>query len=206
MKLIVQEIASVQTLYRKGLARKPRLLALQRRRVEIISQRREATARLESTFDIIRRSEIRAPLRGVVVGLKAHTIGGVIKPGAPIMSIVPDDEKLVIEARIDPNDIDVVRTGLKAYVRITPYSARLLAPVPGHVRSISADRLTDERSGQFFYLARIELERSPDPKAAMPTLYPGMPVEVMIVTGERRLLDYIINPFLKSLGRAFREG
>lgn len=204
--LLQDEIRDVEKLYKKGLTRKPRLLALKRRRAELKGQRLQDRARLEAAQYVIARARIRAPLAGVVIGLKVHSIGGVISPGAVLMSIVPDNEKLIVEARIDPNDIDIVRQGLEARVRLTPYSARQLAPLKGVVLSVSADAITDERTGQKFYLARIELAKLPAELLKPNSLYPGMPVEVMIITGSRTMLDYILSPLIKSFGRAFREG
>jgi len=204
--LLEDEIGGVEKLYKKGLTQKPRLLALKRRRAELLSQRLQDRARLRAALDVIGRAKIRAPLSGVVVGLKVHSRGGVISPGAVLMSIVPDNEKLVVEARIDPNDIDVVRKGLEARVRLTPFSARQMAPLEGSVLSVSADIITEERTGLSYYLARIELKLPPADVLKPSNLYPGMPVEVMIVTGNRTMLDYILSPLIKSFGRAFREG
>ena len=204
--LLADEIGGVEKLFRKGLTQKPRLLSLKRRRSQLNGQRLQDRARLRAALDVIARARIRAPLSGVVVGLKVHSIGGVIAPGAVLMSIVPDNEKLIVEARIDPNDIDVVRKGLEARVRLTPFSARQLAPLKGLVLSVSADAITDERSGQKYYLARIELAPIPAEVLKPGSLYPGMPVEVMIVTGSRTMLDYLLSPLIESFGRAFREG
>lgn len=204
--LLADEIQGVEKLFRKGLTQKPRLLSLKRRRAELRGQRLQDRARLKAAFDVVARARIRAPLSGVVIGLKVHSRGGVIAPGAVLMSIVPDNEKLVVEARIDPNDIDIVRKGLEARVRLTSFSARQLAPLKAVVVSVSADAIIDERTGQKYYLARIELGKLPPELSKPNSLYPGMPVEVMIITGERTMLDYILSPLIKSFGRAFREG
>jgi len=204
-RLIGLEIADVQTLYKKGLARRPRLLALLRRQAELDGKRRQDVARLRATRYQIARSKIRAPMNGTIVGLQVNTIGGVIAPGATLMSIVPRDETLVIEARVDPNDIDVVKAGLDARVRLTPFSARQMLPIAARVVSVSADRLTDERSGSNYYRARVVLNEAPSNVMDGAKLYPGMPVEVMIVTGKRTLLEYLIAPVSRSFRRAFRE-
>jgi hypothetical protein len=96
-----------------------------------------------------------------VVGLKIHTVGGVIAPGSALMDIVPSAENLVIEANVDPIDIDVVYPGLEAQVRLTAFSMRNTKPLEGRVMSVSADRLIDERTGQAYYRARIELTENP---------------------------------------------
>lgn len=202
---LAQEIADIEGLVAKGLATKPRLLALYRRQVELEGAKRQHEAELIAARDIVLRSMVRAPIDGKVVGLQVHTPGGVIGPGEVLMTVVPQDDVLMVEARLDPNDIDVVHQGLDAQVRLTPYSARHVPPVEGHVVWVSADRFTDEATGMSYYLARIRLEAVSD-LAEDVTLYPGMPVEAMIVTGERTFLDYLLDPVLRSFRRAFREG
>jgi multidrug efflux pump subunit AcrA (membrane-fusion protein) len=200
-----EEIAGVEQLEREGLAPKTKLLALYRGRAEIEGRRTEHGAQLDAARDVIERSDIRAPITGTVVGLQVHTAGGIIKPGEVLLSIVPRDEPLVVEAHLDPNDIDVVHKGLEAQVRLTPLNARTVPPLAGRVVWVSADRLSDERTGSSYYLARIEIE--PD-SGSLPddvVLYPGMPAEVMIPTGERTFADYLIAPITRSFRRALRE-
>ncbi len=161
--------------------------------------------RIRTAADVLKRTEIRAPLAGTVVGLQVHTSGGVIAPGARLMDIVPSNEKLVIEANVNPNDIDVVHPNLEAQVRLTAFSMRNAKPLKGRVTSVSADRLINARTGQAYYLARIELTEDPAEAFEGATLYPGMPAEVLIVVGARSTLGYIFAPILSSLNRAFRE-
>jgi HlyD family type I secretion membrane fusion protein len=161
--------------------------------------------RIRAAQDVLGRTEIRAPLEGTVVGLQVHTSGGVIAPGASLMDIVPSGEKLMIEANVDPIDIDIVHAGLEVQVQITAFSMRNAKPLKGRVTSVSADSLIDERTGQAYYRARIELTEDPSQAFAGATLYPGMPAEVMIVTGARTALEYIFKPISSSLNRAFRE-
>ena len=111
---------------------------------------------------------------------------------------------MIIESQVDPNDIDVVHAGLPAQVRLTAFNQRNLAPIEGKVLTVSADRLTDERSGVPYFLARVILVEDLAKDLAV-ALYPGMQAEVMIVTGERTVLDYVFRPLSQSLGRAFRE-
>jgi multidrug efflux pump subunit AcrA (membrane-fusion protein) len=203
--LIREELKSVEALLRQGYSRKPRLLALKRSLAEITGQKKQDEVRLSANLDTMKRAEIKAPVSGAIVGLQVHTTGGVIKAGEELLSIVPKEERLVIEARVDPNDIDIVQTGLKTHVRLTPYSARLLAPVPGAVDSISADRLKDDVTGQEYYLARIALKDQEITGLKNVKLMPGMPVEVAIMTGSRSVMDYLLAPLLKSFGRAFME-
>lgn len=205
LDLINEEIADVETLLAKGLAKKSRVLALHRRRAELEGNRTEHSAQLRAAKDVIARSTIRAPITGSVVGLKVHTTGGVIRPGDALLSIVPKDEPLVIEARVDPNDIDIVQKGLPAQVRLTPLNARDVPPLQGRVIWISADRMSDPDTGAGYYLARVELTEQPSKLPQSVELYPGMPAEVMILTGERSLLSYLAAPISRSFRRAFRE-
>jgi len=205
LKYIEEELQTVERLFKQGQATKPRLLALQRRKSELegdISENKTQLAVAEST---ILRSTIRAPVAGIVIDLKVHTKGGVVKAGETLMAIVPKDEPLYIEAQIDPNDIDVVRPGLAAHVRLTPYSARFIAPLTGKVAKVSADRMTDQKSNQSYYLARIELTQRPAEMDPSIKLYPGMPAEVIIVTGQRTMLGYLLAPITRSFRRAARE-
>ena len=105
-------------------------------------------------------SRIRAPAAGVAVGLNAHTVGGVIKPGDIILEIVPSPQRLVVEAQVQPNDIDNVAVGMDTDVRLTAFKQRTTPTLSGHLIYVSADRLTDNRSGQAYYLARAEIPES----------------------------------------------
>lgn len=256
LDLISEEITDVQTLFKKGLAKKPRLLALQRRSAEIegsrgqkesniarikqsigetrlriaelkttiisevVEQRREVQSelfdiyeRLLAAEDILKRTVIRSPLDGTVVALQVHTLEGVIPPGAPILDIVPSGDRLVVSAQVDPSDIDVIRIGQRAEVKFTALSSRNSVPVNGVLSSISADRLIDEVTGQSYYLVRISLHDDASTDAALALqkalngadLVSGMQAEVMIITEERTLLDYILDPLFRSFNRSLRE-
>jgi len=205
IELLQEELSLIVRLYDQGLARKPRLLALRRSLADIEGKRLQDEARLEASLDTLERAKILAPVGGNVVGLKVHTLGGVIAPGSELMSIVPSGEKLIVEARVQPNDIDVVHAGLAAQVQLAPFSARVQPPISGSVESVSADRMTDERTGEDYYLAQIKLDDVADPAIGGIELIPGMPVQVSIVTGARTFLSYLSAPIIKSFGRAFRE-
>jgi multidrug efflux pump subunit AcrA (membrane-fusion protein) len=202
---IDEEITAVEAMLKKGLARKPRILALYRIRAELDGKRTEQQAQLRAAKDVIARSSIRAPIAGTVVELQIHTSGGVVKAGEPLLSIIPKDEPLVIEARIDPNDIDIVHKGLPAQVRLTPFNARMVPPIPASVVWISADSMNDQNTGASYYLARVKLTGLPSDLPRDVQLYPGMPAEVMILTGERTFLNYLTAPITRSFHRAFRE-
>lgn len=248
LELIADEVKDVKQLVDKGLARRPRLLSLQRRTAEIEGVRSQNVAaiaraeqniteaelriaelktsivneavqllrdeqtklfdvaeRIRAAEDVLNRTEIRAPLDGTVVNLQVHTAGGVIAPGAPLMDIVPADDRLVIDAQVDPGDIDIVHAGLEALVRLTALPQRNNIPIEGRVMSVSADRLIDEVTGLPFYRAKVELTGDIKKALGSAVLYPGMQAEVMIVTGARTALDYFLRPLFDSFNRAFRE-
>ena len=121
------------------------------------------------------------------------------------MDIVPRGESLVVHARVTPEDIDSVFPGLEAQAHITAFNRRNVPPVMGRVRSVSADRIVDERTGLPYFLSVIELPDRPYPDDSGLDLYPGMQAEVMIVTGTHTPLDYLLRPALQSFDRALRE-
>jgi len=153
-----------------------------------------------------RRIDIVAPVSGHVLGLAAFTVGGVIKPGEDILNIVPDNDQLVIEARVKPDDRDRVTPGQSAQVRLSGLSQKSTPILLGELVTISADRLTDQQSGEAYYAARIII---PEEQIGLldtsVELVPGMPAEVMIETSERTALGYILSPITDSLDKAFND-
>ncbi|RYJ03052.1 MAG: HlyD family type I secretion periplasmic adaptor subunit, partial [Acetobacteraceae bacterium] len=144
------------------------------------------TERLQSSRDILARTVVGAPISGTVVNLRFRTIEGVIRAGEAIVDIVPDEERLLIDARVTPIDIDVVQSGMPVEVRLTAYSSRGLPRIRGTVHTVSADRLMDDANNQPYYLARVEVDRSELAKLGPNVaLVPGMPAEVLIVRRER---------------------
>ena len=161
---------------------------------------------LRAGEDTLERTVIRAPVSGTVVDLRFKTLGGVIQPGTPILDIVPANDELLIDARVAPIDIDVVHLGLPAQVHLLAYSYRRLPRIVGKVLSVSADSLRDDRTGAAYYLARVEVDRRELASLANDVqLVPGMPAEVLIVTGERTLFEYLFQPFGDFLRRGLRE-
>lgn len=156
--------------------------------------------------DILDRTVITAPVSGIVMKLRIHTEGGVLSAGDTVLDIVPSGEQLLIEARISPKDIDEVHPGLPAKVVLTGYSQRNTPQLHGSVREVSADRMVDEKTGEFYYQARIELPADHVAEVApQVNLKPGMPADVMVVTGKRTLLDYLIDPVTSSFRSSFNE-
>jgi len=180
---------------------------------EVVSEYRDTQTRifdledrLYAARDTLARLAIKAPRDGVVVGLNYVTSGGVVTPGAAILDIVPKDDRLVVEAKVKPEDIDVVHAGMTAQVMLTAYKQRNTPLVEGKVVSVSADRITEPQTGLAYFLARIHVDA--DAIAALEAgieLYPGMPAEVLIETGERTAFDYMLSPVTSSLRRSFLE-
>lgn len=172
---------------------------------EVQAQLYDVSQRATATADKVTRTDVKAPASGRVLGLSVHNIGGVITPGKPILDIVPQQEELVINAQVSPIDIDRVRTGLVAEVRFSAFKQALTPKVMGKVINISADRLMDERTGNSYYQAQIELTPESYAKLRGFELVPGMPAEVFINTGERTVFEYLMQPITNSFARAFIE-
>ena len=176
---------------------------------EVQSELFELRERLQSLQDTVYRTDIKAPDAGMVLGLAVHTIGAVIPPGGKMLDIVPQNEKLIVEAQISPTDIDRVQIGQKAEVRFSVFKSRALPKITGKLIAISADRLMDEHSKEQtpYYLARIEISPQglKDLASSELKLLPGMPAEVLINTGERTLLQYLLDPLSDTVAHSFIE-
>lgn len=158
--------------------------------------------------DRVRRVSVLAPVDGMVVGLSVHTEGGVISPGSALMEIIPLGESLMVEAQVQPIDIDRVKTGMVAEVRFSAFSSNTLPVLEGKVLTLSADRLVDEQTGMPYFLARITLtpeSLSDLEKLDNVVLLPGMPAEVLIKTGDRTLFQYLTKPLRNMFARSFIE-
>ena len=150
------------------------------------------------------RTVIASPIEGVVQNLAYHTIGGVVGPGDAIMQIVPSRERLLIEARLDPRDIGHVQVGQRAVAKVSTYDFVRYGGLEGQVVSIAADADTD-RSGQHYFRVVVETTESAlGPDGSLPII-PGMQATIDIHTGEKRVLDYLVQPVLKIRSEAFRE-
>ncbi len=161
-----------------------------------------------AALDALRRTEIRAPEAGVVLGLAVHTIGGVIAPGAPVMEIVPkSSDGLLIVAQIAPRDVDKVQAGQEAVLRFTAFNARTTPEATGVVRQVSADNIVDKATGQPYFLVLIDLPPEAELTRVLKdqTLVPGMPVESFIKTGARPAISYLLKPLTDALSRSMRE-
>jgi HlyD family secretion protein len=169
------------------------------------AQEVDLTERLRAAEDVRDRLTIVAPQDGIVVDLRLVTPGAVLAAGQALMDIVPSDDDLIIEAQVQPNDIEVLRVGQPVRVRLTAYKSTLAPSLEGEVIFVSADQMVDDQKGLAFFKTRIRLKA--DSLAQNPHVrpVPGMPAEVMIITGERRAFDYFVAPIRDRMRRAFRE-
>lgn len=169
-----------------------------------LSELREKTQWLTDTVE---RTVIKAPESGMVLGLAVHTIGAVIPPGGHILDIVPQQEKLLIEAQVSPNDIDRVHIGQTSSIRFSAFKSAQTPKVEGRLIALSADRLTDEKNQLSYYLARVEVNPDgiEDLRKHGLILLPGMPAEVLINTGDRTFFEYLIQPISNIFARSLIE-
>jgi HlyD family secretion protein len=171
----------------------------------------QLTPQLAGAREQVELTLMRAPVAGVIVGLEANTVGGVLAPGAAVMDIVPEGQDLIVEARVRPEDADDLHPGLEGEVMITAFTGRNLPRLNGDVRRVSADRFVDERSGQPYFVvqmgvSRAELERLNPSASGARQLRPGLPAQVMIPTRKRTALQFFLEPLNQSIWGSFREG
>ena len=165
----------------------------------------EFVERKVTAEDQLRRTDIRAPQAGTVFQSTVHTVGGVITAGEPIMLIVPNADKLQVEARVHPQDIDQVQIGQPAVLRFSAFNLRTTPEINGAVTRVSADTTTDQRTGQSYYTIRVALPADTAKQLGDVKLLPGMPVETFVQTGDRTVISYLMKPLRDQFMRAFRE-
>ncbi|MEM8837216.1 MAG: HlyD family type I secretion periplasmic adaptor subunit [Pseudomonadota bacterium] len=166
----------------------------------------ELTHQLRETLDEVARTLVRAPSSGRVLDLQVHTEGAVVQPGERLLDIVPEDDRLIVEARLNPNDIDLVTEGTEAKLILTAYKAKKVPKLDGEVINVTGDILTDETTGERYFLARVLVDDSVlDDLKADVSLSPGMPVQVFFIAGGRTVADYLLSPVVDATYRAFRE-
>lgn len=249
LALLKEEIADMNSLLDKGLARKSRVLALRRAEAdtealfarngysiaetrgkiaELEDKRRQLTFnrdqdiakqwhatreeignlrhRIAALRDQLVRTELRAPEGGRVVGLNSRNLRAVLAPRETLLEIVPMKDRLVIEAMLRPSDREEVYAGQQARVRVLAVNIRRRPMFDGTVMTVAADALTDPKSGVTSYLTEIELQPKSETVPHLSSLQPGMPVEIFVETGERTFAEYLLQPMMLRVSRAFREG
>jgi HlyD family secretion protein len=172
---------------------------------EVQSQIFQLNERIQAADNQLLRTEVKAPEDGVVTDLRIHTPGGVIGAGAPLMDLVPRQDRLIVVARVRPEDIDVVRPGLSADVHLLPYNQRRVPRLKGTVTHVSADRLNDKRTDQPYYATKIRVHDERIAELDGVEIIPGMPTQVFIKTGRSTVALYALRPLLDSFNSAFRE-
>lgn len=243
-----EEIKDSDFLLAKGLARKPKVLALKRAeaeaeaqiatntssiaqskgklaeledkrrqivydRLEEIARQRHASReqiadtrhRLAAVRDMLLRSEVRAPEKGIVVGLNTRNSNAVLAPRETLLDIVPTQDRLIVEGEVRPIDRNEVRLGQPARVRILAFNSRRSPMFAGAVIMVTADALMEQRSGKSFYKAEIDLRHTAELASYVDLLQPGMPVEIFIETGQRTFAEYLLQPLIIRMHRAFKE-
>ncbi|MBN7809281.1 HlyD family type I secretion periplasmic adaptor subunit [Agrobacterium rosae] len=172
---------------------------------EVQAQVGEYVERKIAAEDQLKRIDIPAPQAGMIHQLSVHTIGGVVSPADVIMSIVPDSDRLSIEAKIQPQDIDQIQLGQTAVLRLSAFNQRTTPELTGTVSRIAADLTEDQRTGLAYYVVRLVIPPEEVARLERLVLVPGMPVEAFIQTGERTALSYLTKPLADQINRAFRE-
>lgn len=244
-----EEIKDSDFLLAKGLARKPKALALKRTEAdaeaqiatnassvaqsrgkiaELADKRRQvvydwleevakqrhtareriadARHRIAAARDMLLRSEVKAPERGIVVGLNTRSLNAILAPRETLLDIVPTQDRLIVEGEVKTIDRNEVRPGQSARVRILAFNARRTPMLTGSVTMVTADALVEPRSGKSFYKAEVDLQQTPELASHVAALQPGMPVEIFIETGQRTFAEYMLQPLLVRMHRAFKEG
>lgn len=161
--------------------------------------------RLATVQDRDKRTEVLAPESGMVMGMTVHTLGGVVNPGTPLMDIVPANEELIVEAQLSPTDIDRIVVGQLVDIRFSAFKSSATPVIEGQLLQVSADRLTNKETGTAYYLARVALTETGRKTLGNLALVPGMPAEVLINTGARTLLQYLIQPASNAFARSLIE-
>lgn len=161
--------------------------------------------RLAAQRYVLRNSTIRAPLAGRVLGLKIHTVGGVVQAGQPLMEVVPENQPLLIEAMVDPAMSAKVHPGLPVDVSFPALNQQTTPVIPGEVATFSADRLLDAKTGMPYYLAQVKVTPAGMRLLGDQQVKPGMPASIVIKSGERTMLRYLLKPVLDRMNLAFKE-
>ena len=182
------------------------------RQAQVVTELRQVQLKISELIerriaaeDQLRRVEIRAPIAGRIHDLEFHTIGGVVQGGKEIVKIIPSKDELIVEARLEPKDIDQVREGQTSSIRLSSFNQRSTPELTGTVSHVSADLMRDGKRQHSFYKVRIRFDPGEINRLEGRELIPGMPADVFIQTNSKTALSYLIEPLTDQLGRAFRE-
>lgn len=173
---------------------------------EVSGQIKELVEHIKVAENVLARTDIRSPVDGFAQNLRFHTTGGVIRPGDVVVEVVPVEDRMVINARVSPIDIDSVHPGLVAEVKFSAFASRFMPIVTGEVDSVSKGTIvpSDQRQTPY-YLARINVSKGMVPDEIEERLTAGMPADVIISTGERTVMDYLTSPLTDAIRKSMRE-
>jgi HlyD family secretion protein len=205
LELLRAELDDLEKLAVKRLVPRSQLAKMRREYAELEGELGRLTAELKRMGTNAKRLDVRAPIAGRVHALQVHTVGGVVKPGQELAHIVPSDAKLVIEARVDPADIDQVAREQPVSITLSSFSQRSTPQLNGRVTNVSADLMADERRDAHYYAVQITFDDGELERLKGRDLVPGMPSDVFIQTEERTVLDYLVKPLVDQFRRALRE-
>ncbi len=173
--------------------------------VEVQIKIKDLSKRIGSASNVLGRIELKAPVEGKIVGMAVHTVGAVIKSGDTILEIVPKKDDLIVEVKVMPADIDKVHQLMKAQVRISSYKQHEFPEFVGVVDDVSADVFEDPKTLTSYYSARITIPKASLAELPDNKISPGMPAEVMIITGESTPAQYLLDPLLTAFRSAWRD-
>ena len=165
----------------------------------------EAREKRVAAEDQLKRVDLRAPQDGIVHQMTVHTVGGLVTPNEPAMLIVPNQDRLALDVRIQPHDIDHVRAGQPVVMKFSAFNQKTTPEITGRISRVSADVTADPKTGTSFYTARIGLDDETRGKLGNVTLQPGMPVESFVQTGPRTVISYLTKPLTDQIAKAWRE-
>jgi HlyD family secretion protein len=172
---------------------------------EVRGKMAELVEKKVAAEDQLKRVDIRAPQDGMVHQLDIHTVGGVVQAGTPLMLIVPVADKLIVEAKVQPQDIDQLRVGQPAVLRFSAFNSRTTPELNGELSVVSADVTQDQKSGANYYTVRIAVSPAEIARLEGLKLVPGMPVEAFVQTTVRTVVSFFVRPLQDQIARAFRE-
>ena len=219
LELLQTQLKSMNELFEKGFVQKDKLIQLQSHEAQAIGNLSELDSRILTAEESLSRMTIRAPVAGTVNQLQVHTIGGSVSPGMILMTITPKEDDLIVEAYVAPQDIDSIHKGLPAKVQISAFKSRTTAPLNGIVTHVSSDvvepsnqqhsqetSILQQKGAHYKVLISIDkIQLRKISKHKDLELQPGMTASVMIVTGERTLLQYLLDPVTNTFWHAFIE-
>lgn len=204
LDLIRQEALTMADLAERKLAARSKVLALERQVAEVEKETAGLDARIAIAEQDLARSEIRSPVAGQILSLAVHGPGAMLQPNGTVVEIVPQTDRLVVEGRLPPLHIDNIKQGMEAKVWLTGLNWRDTRPLQAKLAWVSPDSVEDKRTGAAYFVARVELADSRAEITKRFTLHPGQRTEILLLTGERTLLEHIIDPLMRNINRAFR--